>query len=94
MLFIIARIRRQETRKEEDDVQEEVNGSTTYGEGYGEDGEVCETHGEGGHDGEVEEVLIVFAFLDDVFVFEEGLDDVECGYGGGSETGDCNGDQV
>lgn len=88
MLAVVLAVGCQDDGEKKHGIGEQVDGSTTDRKGEWDEDQVGETLGESGHDREVEEVLIVLALLDDVFVFEERDDRSECGDCALPETGD------
>lgn len=89
MLVVVLTVGRQDDSEEEDGVGEQVDWPTTDGEGERDKHQVGKTLGEGRHDREVEQVLVILAFLNNVFVFEERDDGREGGDGALTETSDC-----
>jgi hypothetical protein len=89
MLIVVLAVGSENDSEKEDGVGEQVDGPTTDGECERDQDQVGETLGEGGHDREVEQVLVVLAFLDDVFILEEGNNGRECRDRALTETGDC-----
>lgn len=63
MLLVVLAVGRQNNREQEHGVGKEVDGPTTDGKCERDKDQVGKTLGEGGHDREVEEVLVVLAFL-------------------------------
>lgn len=71
MLIIAGAVRRQNYCEEEHSIGEQVDGTTTDSQGEGDQNQIGETLSESRHDRQVEQILLVLAFLDGVFVLEE-----------------------